>query len=83
MGHDLRNKTQKDDPLPGPGAYRISSTLLNDDKVLSKYTKRSYGRMLFEDSKPTRIKTEVAPEFSNADKNAGFPEINCKGEQTF
>lgn len=29
IGHDLRSKTIKEDPLPGPGAYRVTSTLLN------------------------------------------------------
>lgn len=53
----MRNNMANPEPNPGPGAYKVESSLLNEDKILSKDVKRAVGRMLFEDTKPTRVKT--------------------------
>lgn len=49
-------------PLPGPGAYPIKSLILNDNKVLSKQTKLSYGKIIFPTIKPERSISESSPQ---------------------
>jgi hypothetical protein len=62
MGKITMNKTAiKEDQAPGPGAYPIPSLLLNENKILSHETKKTYGKIMFPESKSIRIKTEVAP----------------------
>jgi hypothetical protein len=73
----------KEDPLPGPGAYPMPSLILNENKVLSKDSKKCYGKMIFPESRSGRIKTEADPEMRTFGRYVGLPEINFKGDKTF
>ncbi len=52
--------------LPGPGAYSINSLILNENKVLSKETKKSYGKIIFPKIHTDRMKTEPNPSLSTS-----------------
>ena len=60
-------------PLPGPGAYQVSDLILNENKILSKQKKSSYGKIIFPLSSSKRLKTDVNPELSKIVVTLGLP----------
>ena len=49
-------RLRTEDPIPGPGAYAVPSLILNENKILSKDSKRCVGKLFFYESKSSRIK---------------------------
>ena len=41
------NRLNSEEASPGPGAYEMSSTILNENKILSNEKKKAFGKLIF------------------------------------